>query len=94
MDIANEVDDKLGRLVPPPEVQVVVQELLGVVLDGADNTAILFTVTVEIHATVRGRGVLGIYEVEVLGKTPPSTTLFDVSSCPGLRKGGMGDAHV
>ena len=74
VNIANEVDDKLGRLVPPPGVQAVVQELLRVVLDGADHTAVLFTVTVEIHATVRGRGVFGIYEVEVLGEASPATT--------------------
>ena len=72
VDVAHEVDDKLGGLVPPPGVQVVVQELLRVVLDGADNTAVLLTVAVEIHAAVRGRGVLGIYEVEVLGETAPT----------------------
>lgn len=74
VNVADEVDDELSRLVPPPGVQAFVEELLRVVLDGADNTAILFTVTFKIHAAVRGRGVLGIYEVKVTGETAPFAT--------------------
>lgn len=72
VDVADKVDDELGGLAATPGVEVAVQQLLRVVLDRADDAAVLLAVALKVDAAVRRRRVLGVDEVEVLGEATPS----------------------
>jgi hypothetical protein len=71
VDVADKVDDKLGGLAAPPRRQVRVQQLVRVVLDGANDAAVGLAVARKVDAAVVRRRVLGVDEVEVLGEAPP-----------------------
>lgn len=71
VDVADEVDDELGRLRPAPRPQLRVQHLRRVVLDRAHDAAVLLAVALEVDAAVRRRRVLGVDEVEVFRETSP-----------------------
>lgn len=72
VDIADEVDDELGGLVPAPGPQFRIEQLRGVVLERAHDAAVGLAVALEVDAAVRGRAVLGVDEVEVLAEAAPS----------------------
>lgn len=71
VDVADEVDDELGGLVPPPGPQSRIEQLRGVVLERAHDAAVGLAVALEVDAAIRGRAVLGVDEVEVLGEAAP-----------------------
>lgn len=80
VDIAQEVNHKLGSLVPSPQGQAHVEHLIRVVLDDQHDAArLLLAVTLEIDAAGMGRGVVRVNEVEVLGEVAP----FCVADCVG-----------
>jgi hypothetical protein len=81
MDVADEMNDKLGSLRPPPRPQSRIEQLRCVVLKRADNATIGLAIPIEVDATICGRVILGVDEVEVLGEATP----FGVSNavCPG-----------
>lgn len=72
MDIANEVNDKLGRLGAHRGPQGRVQQLARVVLQRADDAPLGLAVAIEVDGAVRGRAVLGVDEVEGLGEAAPA----------------------
>lgn len=71
MNVADEMDDELGRLVPLPGPQLRVEQLRRVVLQRAHDAAISLAIALEVDAAIRGRVVLSVDEVEVLGEAPP-----------------------
>lgn len=71
VNVADEVDDELGRLGPAPRPEVGVEQLLRVVLQGAHDAAVGLAVAREVDAAVRRRVVLGVDEVEVPAEAPP-----------------------
>lgn len=81
MKVANEVNHELGGLIPPPRIQIVIQQLICVVLDGAYHAPVLLAIPVKIHATVRRWAVFCIDEMEVLREATPPRVADTV--CPG-----------
>lgn len=71
VDVADEVNDKLGSLVPPPRPQLRIEQLLGVVLKGAHDAAVLLAVALEVDAAILRRAILRVDEVEVLAEAAP-----------------------
>lgn len=71
MQIANEVNDKLGSLRSSPCRQGRIDGLLGVVGQSGDDAAVLFAVTLKVDIAVLGRAVVRIDEMEVLCESAP-----------------------
>lgn len=72
MNVADKVNDKLGGLGTAPGVEIAVQQLGGVVLDGADNASVLLAVPLKVDAAISGRRVLCVDKMEILSKAAPS----------------------
>ena len=70
MDISDEVDDELGRLVAPPRWERGIKDLHSIVLQGADDATLLFAVPLEVDIAVCRGVIVGVNEVE--GTSEPS----------------------
>lgn len=69
--VADEMHDELGRLVPLPVWQLLIEELIGIVGESGDDAALVLAVALKVDIARVRRIVVGIDEVEVLGVTTP-----------------------
>ncbi len=71
VDVADEVDDKLGGLVPPPFREGRVEQLRRIVLQRTHDAAVLLAVPLEIDIAVGRRLVVSIDEVKHACESAP-----------------------
>ncbi len=71
MDIPDEVDDELSRLVAPPGWERGIKDLQSIVLQSADNATLLLAVPLEVDIAVCGGVVVRVDEVEGTSESSP-----------------------
>lgn len=72
VQVANKVNNKLGRNIPVAPPQRGIERLLGIVRKRCDDAAGLLAIALEVDVARSGRVVLGVDEVEGFGEAAPA----------------------
>lgn len=85
VQVTDKVHDEFRRLGAQPRRQLVVQRLLGIVGQGADDAARLLAITIVVNVAVVGRAIVGVDEVKGAGEAAPFSVPYRVR--PGSDSG-------